>query len=296
MNPQSKLRIGDWCVDPVAGQMSRNGEAVRLEARSMRLLLDLAQHAGEDVSIDDLLTRVWAGVTVTQDSVYQAVAGLRRLLGDDPKQPSYIATAPRLGYRMIAPVAPWTEAAEPGKPSPHRLIAAGIFVIVTLLCGVAVYEQASHAYNAHVAAAVAEPVAVGVLPFLDFTDAMDQEPLADSVTEGLSDKLGANPYLRSPSFRSSFQLKGKHTTIAEAAKILRVAYVIDGAVRRNGSEVKITARLTRADTGFVVWARAYNRPLTEIGDIQADIVAHVAKVVSNPPQHAANASVLRSAG
>jgi transcriptional activator of cad operon len=46
-------------------------------------------------------------VVVTPDSVYQAVASLRRLLGDDPKQPTYIATVPRLGYRMVASVTPW---------------------------------------------------------------------------------------------------------------------------------------------------------------------------------------------
>lgn len=53
----------------------------------MRLLLCLAQRPGELVSIGDLLERVWSGVYVTPDSVYQAVASLRRVLGDDPKQP-----------------------------------------------------------------------------------------------------------------------------------------------------------------------------------------------------------------
>ena len=75
----------------------------------MRLLLCLAEHAGEVVSIDDLLNQVWSGVIVTSDSVYQAVASLRRLLGDDPKQPTYIATVPRLGYRMVATVSPWED-------------------------------------------------------------------------------------------------------------------------------------------------------------------------------------------
>ncbi len=75
----------------------------------MRLLLCLAEHAGEVVSIDDLLNQVWSEVIVAPDSVYQAVASLRRLLGDDPKQPTYIATVPRLGYRMVATVSPWAD-------------------------------------------------------------------------------------------------------------------------------------------------------------------------------------------
>jgi transcriptional activator of cad operon len=113
------LRIGDWCVNPTYGQISRGDEVVRLEARTMRLLLCLAQRAGEVASIDDLLDEVWSGVVVTPDSVYQAVASLRRLLGDDARQPAYIATVPRLGYRLVAPVSPWVdESIAANAPSP----------------------------------------------------------------------------------------------------------------------------------------------------------------------------------
>ncbi len=86
----------------------------------MLLLLCLAEHAGEVVSIDDLLTQVWSGVNVSPDSVYQAVASLRRQLGDDSKQPIYIATVPRLGYRMVAAVGPWTEGERPGLRTTER--------------------------------------------------------------------------------------------------------------------------------------------------------------------------------
>src|ERR1700732_5317642 len=103
------LRIGAWSVHPASGQISRDGETARVEARTMRLLVCLAEHAGDVVSIDDLLNQVWSDVTVAPDSVYQAVTSLRRLLGDDPKQPAYIATVPRLGYRMVATVSPWAD-------------------------------------------------------------------------------------------------------------------------------------------------------------------------------------------
>ena len=103
------LRIGAWCVDPKSNEITRNGESRRLEARTMLLLLCLAEHAGEVVSIDELLNRAWPRVNVAPDSVYQAVTSLRRVLGDDPKKPTYIATVPRLGYRMVAKVSAWTD-------------------------------------------------------------------------------------------------------------------------------------------------------------------------------------------
>ena len=75
----TSLRIGTWRVSPSSGQISREGETVRVEARTMRLLLCLAEHAGDVVSIDELLEEVWAGVIVTPDSVYQAVTSLRQI-------------------------------------------------------------------------------------------------------------------------------------------------------------------------------------------------------------------------
>ena len=84
MTPQTAaFRIGNWRVDTVSGQMVREGETIRLDARALRLLLCLAV-----VRIDDLLIQGWPGVTVSPDSVYQAMAALRRLFGDDPKQPA----------------------------------------------------------------------------------------------------------------------------------------------------------------------------------------------------------------
>src|SRR5579863_2424227 len=112
------MRIGDWCVDPKSGRISRDGETARLEERTLRLLLYLASHAGEVVSIDDLLTHIWPGVAVSPDSVYQAVATLRRQLGDNPRRPVYISTAPRLGYRLVAASGPAVQ--YPPAPAPRR--------------------------------------------------------------------------------------------------------------------------------------------------------------------------------
>jgi DNA-binding winged helix-turn-helix (wHTH) protein len=100
------LRIGAWHVDPALDEIAKDGQTVKLEPRLMRLLVCLAEHGGQVVSVDQLLNEVWKDVIVTSDSVYHAVAALRRLLGDDKKEPVYIANVLRRGYRLIAPVAP----------------------------------------------------------------------------------------------------------------------------------------------------------------------------------------------
>src|SRR3984885_4394158 len=101
---EGALQIGEWIVNPSLDSISKGTETQKLEPRTMRLLLCLANSAGEVVSVDRLLTEVWSGVVVGSASVYQAVSQLRKLLGDVDPNPTYIATVPRKGYRLIAPV------------------------------------------------------------------------------------------------------------------------------------------------------------------------------------------------
>src|SRR6516165_5317376 len=113
--------LGPWRVDPACDEISRDGTTVKLEPRTMRVLVCLAERAGDIVSVNDLLDAVWKDLVVTQYSVYQAVAVLRRALGDNPKDPTYIASVPRRGYRLIAPVeadALMQDSASTTEPSP----------------------------------------------------------------------------------------------------------------------------------------------------------------------------------
>jgi len=129
------LRIGEYRVEPALDQISCNGAVSKLEPRGMSLLICLARHAGQVVSVDQLLDEVWTGVVVNPDSVYQTVATLRKILKDDPKDPRYIANVVRRGYRLVAPVAPWqepeTSPAEPPESSPNAVLAPALPPVVT---------------------------------------------------------------------------------------------------------------------------------------------------------------------
>jgi transcriptional activator of cad operon len=274
------LRIGDWRVSPSSGQISRDGETVRVDERSMRLLVCLAEHAGHVVSIDDLLEYAWAGVVVSPDSVYQAVTSLRRLLGDDSKQPIYIATVPRLGYRLVANVSPWAEPSAP-YPAPRNgsQFAAAAGIAIALVLAVIVYGRfGSRAPSlAPPAAPIAVRNSVAVLPFLDLTsESMDQEYFADGITEELIDRLSRISGLRVPPPTSSFYFKDKKTPVSDIAKALGVAYILDGSLRQAGATMRVAARLVRADSGFVVWSETYDRQSNDVLKAQDDIAGEIA--------------------
>ena len=288
------MRVGAWRVDPILSQLSKDQEVVKVEARTMRLLLYLAQRAGEVVSIDELLNQVWAGVVVTPDSVYQGIASLRRLLGDDPKQPRYIATVPRLGYRMVADVTPCAEMPEPRDPFPngattpvdpavaelpkaesHRtrwLVTIGVACLILVTLGVA-YRTQNHAASEGRAS-------IAVLPFLDLTtQEMNEEFFADGLTEELIGDLSKIGAFRVPSPTAAFNFKGKKLPIADIARQLGVTFILDGSVRKSNNTYRVATRLIRADNGFVVWSVAYDRPLGDLVGVQKDIAIEVTKAV-----------------
>lgn len=288
------LRVGEWRVNPNSGEISRDGEVVRLEARTLRLLLCLAEHSGQVVSIDDLINQVWTGVNVSSDSVYQSVASLRRTLSDDPKNPTYIANVPRLGYRMVATVSPWAdrsiETPNPDSkiatPSPSQhprarfLWTGGLAACLALVTTFLVFSKVTRGEHSVSQALAARPAkSIAVLPFLDLTDGMHEETFADGMTEELIDKFSKIQGLQVAAPTSSFYFKDKQVPIADIARTLSVSYIVDGSVRKSGSRLRVAARLVRADNGYVVWSETYDRPFDDRLMVQDDIAGEVTKAL-----------------
>ena len=251
----------------------------------MRVLVCLAEHAGEVVSSDELLKEAWSGVIVSQDSVYQAVASLRRLLGDDPRQPTYIETVPRLGYRLVATVSPWIDSPVSDATPPSARQKPGFAWVAAAAAALAiagVFLFAITIRNRQPATAVAQPQplkSLAVLPFRDLTEDMNQEPFADGMTVELIDKLSKVPGLRVHAPMASSSAKGKRSGIAGMAKMLGVAYVIDGSVRKSGSHLRVVARLIHADDEYVVWSETYDRAFDDILKVQDEIAGEVTRAL-----------------
>ena len=85
-----RLQVGDWVVEPALNQLSAAGKTVKLEPKAMAVLVYLANLPGQVVSREELLSTVWAGLVVGDDSLTQVVIKLRKALGDAPETPAYI--------------------------------------------------------------------------------------------------------------------------------------------------------------------------------------------------------------
>jgi len=130
------------------------------------------------------------------------------------------------------------------------------------------------------AAAAVEGKSVAVLAFANLSNDAENEFFSDGISEELINVLVRVPGLKVTARTSAFHFKKKDTPVAEIARQLGVAYVVEGSVRKAGERVRITAQLIKAADGFHVWSDTFTRDLKDIFAVQDEIAGLVAKNLS----------------
>jgi TolB-like protein/cytochrome c-type biogenesis protein CcmH/NrfG len=120
---------------------------------------------------------------------------------------------------------------------------------------------------------------IAVLPFADMSPEKDQEYMSDGIAEELLNLLAKAPGLKVIARTSSFSFKGQNVAIAEIARQLNVAHVLEGSVRKSGNMLRITSQLIRATDSTHVWSDTYDRPLDDIFAVQDEIAGAIAKAL-----------------
>lgn len=282
--------IGEWLVDPRDDSVTRGTERVKLEPRTMRLLMRLAQSPGQVVSLDDLLESVWSGVVVGTASVYQSMSQLRKVFGDTEDPPRYIETVARKGYRLVAgvspapavarslspigPVAapqPAPEGPAPVAPSTSRRMKWPALALAVVLVGAGI----SWWWFAH-DAAPAVPPSIVVLPFNDLTPGKTEQAFCDGLTEETSNWLAQLPTLHVVARTSAFAYRDRNADVRTIGKELQTTHLLEGSLRRSGNRVRITVQLIDTSTGFHVWSQSYDKEADDVLEVQEDIARKVA--------------------
>ena len=192
---------------------------------------------------DDLLNGVWADTNVSEAVLTHCVTEVRQALDDDPRQPRYLKTIPRGGYKFIAEVGAIETSARPAS-SP-----------------------------ATTAAAAAS--AIAVLPFANISGDPENEYLCDGLSEELINGLTHVPELRVVAHSSSFAFKGRDGDVREIGRQLNVGSLLEGSVRKSGDRIRISAQLINATDGYHVWSEQYDRRLLDVFAIQDEISAAI---------------------
>jgi TolB-like protein/tetratricopeptide (TPR) repeat protein len=244
MGTPDPLRFGTFELDVRSRELRNGGTRIRLQEQPLEILRLMLERPGEVITRDDLRLRLWPNGTFVdfEHSLNAAIKRLRAALGDNADCPTFIETVPRRGYRFIGSVPATSRESSP-------------------------------------VAAASPRVRLVVLPFSNLSDDSSQEYFSDGLTEELIAQLG--PLCRGQvgiiARWSSMFFKGSLQRAREIGEALNANYLLEGSTRRDGSRVRITARLVEAATEAHLWSETYDRTTSDWLSVQADVAGRVAR-------------------
>jgi DNA-binding winged helix-turn-helix (wHTH) protein/TolB-like protein/Flp pilus assembly protein TadD len=259
------MQVGGWSVDAGLNELSGTDEVIRLEPKVMEVLLFLAAHPGEVVSREALLEAIWPDVVVGDDALTQAVIKLRKAFGDNPRDPSYIQTIPKRGYRLLAPVmndakqsasqVTATEAA----PRPWRLY-SGMAILALALFGLGLWATINPPQQSAPLAVLPDGNSLGVVikPF----KTLETTPESTSLAIGLASEL-ASDLSRLSALRVIAYSKGNPSP--------DINYVVDGEVQQATERLRIHVHLLDARSRQEIWGVQFDRPTHDLLDVQSEL-------------------------
>jgi TolB-like protein len=213
------------------------------------------------------------------DKTWQSyLAGLHRFVDKD--WPTHVAAPATSGSGASASVPSSSRGASRGKKI--GLTATAAFSLLLIAGGVWwALMRGGGTHSPLRAAQVAQPgVSLAVLPFVNMSADPQQEYFSDGLSEELLNQLAQIKELRLTGRTSSFSFKGKNEDLRVIGEKLGVDHLLEGSVRKEGKQLRITAQLINAADGTHLWSQTYDRELSGIFALQEDIAKDVSQALS----------------
>ena len=297
------FQFGDYTLDANQKVLLHQGKPLALTPKLFDTLLVLVSNSGRIVQKDELMRQLWPDTFVEEANLTSNILQLRKCLGDNARQPIYIETVARRGYRFIAPVTEngddlrnvdsrgingflpvESRAIQPNaqtstdirRPRLPRRLATVLAIAVLIIAGIGAWRLRSHS------SAPVQPTAVrvmlAVLPFKNLTGDATQDYFSDGLTEEMITRLGDidSQQLGVIARTSVMHYKNNDDPLDRVGRELGVQYVLEGSVRRESDKVRITAQLIKVADQTHLWSREYNRELKHLLSLQDEIAEEVA--------------------
>lgn len=240
--PELRFAFGSFVLDE-HGALSRNGAPVPVSTRAVALLRALLEAEGDAVTKSALMDAAWPGTNVEESNLTVQIAALRKALGTSSNNEDWIATVPRVGYRLM--------------------------------------RSPTAAPAAEAASSPSEKPAIAVLPFTNMSSDPEQEFFADGLAEDLISDLSRVPGLLVIARNSSFTYKGKAVNLLSAAEELGVRYIVEGSVRRAATRVRVSAQLIDTADNRHMWVDRFDRDLADVFALQDEIVGRIVNALAD---------------
>lgn len=254
----------------------------------------LVERAGSIVEKDELLAKVWPGIFVEEGNLSRRVFNLRQVLGDTEDGRKYIETIPTRGYRFVAAVHgdgtatpeeiifPSAAASAPTatKAAPKAAMALSFWpILVSALLAAAAILGSHYLWPR---SASSQKIMLAVLPFENLSGDSHDDYFADGLTEEMIARLGQlQPNRLGVIARTSaMHYKKTQESAAQICRELGVNYLLEGSVRQSGDRIRITAQLIQATDQTHLWAENYEKPVSDVLNIQREIAERITSSLS----------------
>ena len=279
------FEFGEFVFDAHSGELRSNGEARFLQPQPARVLALLLENRGALVDRERIESELWpAGNPAAEQGINACIRQLRRAVGDDAREPTFIETVPRRGYRFMSQVGKSGDA--PRDSTLHR-VADGTArsirwrtVAGMLVATVGLVVWALAAATSSSGDGSADIVRLAVLGLEDLDDDPWNRRFASGLTEELIATLGQMEptRLRVVSPTESMRLRNAGKPLYVIGAELRADYVVEGGVRRSGDDVRVTVRLVAVgDQAPSPYRTAVWMPAASITASSSAIIASIEK-------------------
>ena len=261
---EADFDLGSLRVRPATCGVEWNGVSRTLQRRVMQVLVALADARGSVVSQDDLVSRCWRGLSVSDDAIYRCISKLRKLAADYPDPPFAIEAIPGVGYRLTSPsLVEHDEAvAKPhGRRFGRRTLIAALALLVAVLAGAAFWMARDRTSAEH------PTVRVAVQPFDTLSNSEDARSLARRIPNEVVNELGDSQVVA--------VLAGEQSANKAAPGL-----IVTGLLRDEAPNVIAAIRVEDGATHAALWSMEFKRNRREASDLPVEIAARVADVVN----------------
>jgi TolB-like protein/DNA-binding winged helix-turn-helix (wHTH) protein/Flp pilus assembly protein TadD len=298
----ASYRFRDFELDSSRYELRRGGRNLRLEKIPMDLLILLVEKNDDLITREEIIERIW-GKDVFTDSdagINTAIRKIRQTLNDDPENPRFIQTAVGRGYRFLAPVtsvvpveqspvdinvaetnAPASEPPVSGHVRPRKLtvlwVTTSVVAVIALaLIGSNVLRLRNRLLRRPAPVTIHS---IAVLPLENFSGDPAEDYFADGMTDELTTNLAKVSSLGVIGRTSVMRYKGTHKSIPEIARELKVDFVVEGSVVRDGDNVRITAQLIDGPSGRHLWADDFERSRSDVLQLQKEVALKIVQQI-----------------
>lgn len=254
-----RYHFSNYLLDTKARRLTCHGELIALEPLAFNVLRDLCEHAGEILSIEQLLDKHWPGVVVTPNSLSRVVAQIRKALQDSHRDPKYIETVPKAGYRFVASVRvdrSLTQREEYSGIFGSKMQRRVLIGVVCLMLVSAVFLMITERQQ------VPEPISLAV-----FNASEHDSIVASSVAQEVVEYFYRTGTFKVRGYLASEQALENHTDYLTAAESLGATHFVTHSFRPRDSAETVWnsyAELISTETGHVLWSQRRELPVSAL--------------------------------